>query len=176
MINGNQLCCLILFGTLILFSGFFDEQKVKKNSIYIKYRLSLYYHYDTYLLNNRKHFFQKKITDPKLLNGSAAVMSNSWTNDSDESALFSESFKPFQTKLADLINHFIKYRANLNDLFPNHLGLVPEFTSLTWSSPGRQLKNNNNFKNVSVSIQWKSRGSFIHLAQYGVRHDASVFC
>ncbi len=29
-------------------------------------------------------------------------MFNSWTNDSDESALFSESFKPFQTKLADL--------------------------------------------------------------------------
>ncbi len=40
------------------------------------------------------------MTDPKLWNGSAAVMSNSWTNDSGESALFSESFKPFQSQIS----------------------------------------------------------------------------
>ncbi len=34
----KQFCCLIFFGTCDIFSGFFDKYKVKKNSVYSKYK------------------------------------------------------------------------------------------------------------------------------------------
>ncbi len=51
------------------FSGFFfDEQKVQKNSIYLKYNLTIFKSLLSLLINKIIKFSEKKLADPKLLN------------------------------------------------------------------------------------------------------------